>query len=86
MIDANSIAIGAVSGVGIFVVGKIILKGLGINSKPKNNPHGGFTKEIHDELCDSRLETIKTIIVGLETNIHTKLDNITERLRELKRD
>ncbi len=58
---------------------------LGMTGKKKNNPNSKFTKGIHDELCTSRLEVVRTEIKGMEANIHTKLDFITEQIKEIKR-
>lgn len=85
MIDTNSIAIGLAGGIGVLVVGKIILKGLGVNGR-RSNPNSKFTKEMHDTLCTSRLETVRTEIKGMGTNIHTKLDFITENIKEMKKN
>ncbi len=74
-IDANSIAIGAVSGVGIFVVGKIILKGLGINSKPKNNPNNPNRKPQYKDTCDAIHEGLDNRLASMDS----KLDQLLSK-------
>ncbi len=85
MIEPNSIGIGVGATVVTLVTVKLIIKGLGLNNKPKNNPNNKFTKGIHDDLCTSRLEVVRTEIKGMETNIHTKLDFITDSIKEIKK-
>jgi len=91
MIDANSVAIGIVSGVSVLVAGKLILKGITNHKNGKNPQQGQFHDSFKRELngMQARFEDHKKTVIYKDTcdathkGVDDKLNTMDKKLDRL---